>query len=251
MYRPTAKVAIALIAYLMLLGAAFAQDLNSLLLQFVGERDRASRELVLENIVEHHPDAGPALLNIAQNPPDPDAQWLAIRGIGRLKYEEAAPFLKRCLSSKSAYVRANSAAALRGIHDTSAIPNLIVLLTREEDSGVIEQTALALSMLDAKEALLALKDKAGNPSPQTRGWIIQAIVHLASREDVPFLAGCLFDGDATVEAFAARGMEQLTGEDFRFARCGPGPCGCGEEGVRNAQRWWKAHGGEWQPDNVR
>jgi HEAT repeat protein len=244
MYRPIAKVAIALIAYMTLLSTAFAQDLNSLLSQFVGEPDRAGRELVLENIVEHYPDAGPALLNIAQNPPDPDAQWLAIRGIGRLKYEQAAPFLKQCLSSKSAYVRPNSAAALRDIHDTSAIPNLIALLTREDDSGVIEQTALALSMLDAKEALPALKDKVGNPSPQTRVWILDAIVALGSKAEVPSLAGYLFDGDDFVEASAARGIEQLTGEDFHFPACGEGPCSFGH-GVENAQTWWKAHKNDW------
>jgi HEAT repeat protein len=89
------------------------------------------------------------LLKIASTTEDTDTTWLAIRGIGRLRFKDAAPFLKQSLSSRSNYVRANAACALGEIHDVSATPDLMRTLKNEQDSGVIEQTALALQMLGA------------------------------------------------------------------------------------------------------
>jgi HEAT repeat protein len=248
MVQTRSRVAWFVLAILGCAASLAAQDLTSLLSRFQAEQDRTARELILEDIVEHHPDAGPALLKIAKNPnpEDPDLEWLATRGIGRLKYKDAAPFLKQCLTSKSNYVRANAAEALRDLQDSSAIPDLIRMLEIESDSGVIEQTSLALLMLDARETVPVLKEKATNPSFQTRCWVLDAIARLGSKADVPFLAGFLSDGNQFVGARAALGIQSLTGHDFDFPKCADnGPCGFGY-GIENAQAWWRAHKNEYQ-----
>jgi HEAT repeat protein len=137
-------------------------------------------------------------------------------------------------------VRANAARALGEIHEFSAAPNLIRILKTEPDSGVIEQTALALEMLEAKAAVPALKDRIGNPSPQTRMWILGAIEVLGSKKDVSFFSNFLSDKDQRVAALAARVIERFTGQDFGFPRCRSGPCSYGD-GVKNAQSWWNTH----------
>jgi HEAT repeat protein len=179
------------------------------------------------------------LLRIARTSPDMETQWLAIRGIGRLKYKDAAPFLKQSSRSRSTYVRANAARALGEIHDVSAIHDLMRMLKPEEDSGVIEQTVLALQMLAAHEAVPLLKTKSANPSSQTRIWILGAVDMLEIENDIPFFARFLSDQDEIVAETAARILEHLTGEDFGLPRCDTGPCNTGDAGVRNAQAWWK------------
>ena len=222
-----------------------AQDLSTLLLRFQAEQDRAAKEAILENITRGYPDAGSALLKIASTTEGTDTTWLAIRGIGRLRFKDAAPFLKQSLSSRSNYVRANAARALGEIHDVSATPDLMRTLKNEQDSGVIEQTALALQMLGAHEAVPLLKTKAANPSPQTRVWILGAIETIDSKPDVPFFATFLFDENEIVASYAARALERFTGQDFGFPKCGPGPCSFGE-GVKNARRWWNDHKQDWE-----
>src|SRR5437868_14818733 len=181
-----------------------AQDLSTLLSRFQAEQDRAAKEAILENITTGYPDAGSALLNIASTTEDTDTTWPAIRGIGWLKFKDAAPFLKQSLSSRSNYVRANGARALGEIHDLSATPYLMRTLKNEQDSGVIEQTALALQMLGAREAVPLLKTMAANPSPQTRVWILGAVERLGSKPDIPFFATFLFDENEIVPAYATR-----------------------------------------------
>jgi HEAT repeat protein len=131
------------------------------------------------------------------------------------------------------------------MHDISAVPDLIWTLKTEQDSGVIEQTALALQMLDASEAVPVLKTRATNPSPDVRLWILGAIETLDSKKDVPFYANFLFDENEFVAVRAAHAVERFTGQDFGFPKCGPGFCSFGE-GVKNAQRWWKDNGQTWK-----
>jgi len=232
------------LACFVIMNPMVGQDLPTLLSRFQSERHRPAKEMILVSITKGYPDAGSALLKIARETDDTDTRWLAIRGMGSLKFKDAAPFLKQSLSSESNYVRANAARALGEIHDVSATPDLIRTLKNEEDSGVIEQTALALQMLGAHEAVPVLKARAANPSPQTRVWLLGAIETLGSQTDVPFLATFVFDENEIVASHAARALERLTGQDFGFPRCGPGPCGFGE-GVKNAQRWWNNHKQDW------
>ncbi len=238
------RAAAILLSTLTCLTPVVAQDLPTLLLRFQSEHDRAAKETILLQITMGYPESGPALLRIARETKDDDTKWLAIRGIGFVKFKDAAPFLKRALNSKSNYVRANSAESLRDIHDVSATRNLIRMLKNEQDSGVIEQTALALQMLGAEEAVPTLKAKATNPSPQTRCWILSAIEALDSKKDVPFFATFLFDDDSFVAAIAAHALERFTGQDFGFPKC-TGLCGYGD-GIKNAQRWWNENKNTWK-----
>lgn len=227
-------------------GVAIAQDLHALLSRFQSERDRAAKEALLDSITRGYPSSGSDLLEIARHTRDADTRWLAIRGIGWLKFRDAAPFLKQSLDSESSYVRANAARALGEIRDVSAAPALIGLLTSEQDNGVIEQTSLALQMLGAKAAVPVLKSRTENPSAQTRIWLLGAIEALDSKKDVPFFAGFLSDKEEIVAAFAARVIERSTGQDFGFPRCAvSGPCSYGH-GVKNAQSWWDSHKQDWR-----
>ena len=160
----------------------------------------ATKETILASITKDYPDSGSALLRIARQTKDGDTRWLAIRGIGWLKFHHAAPFLKQSLDSESSYVRANAARALGEIHELSAVPALICLLKVEQDNGVIEQTTLALQMLEAKAAVPVLKNRVMNPSAQTRLWILGAIEVLDSNKDAPFFAAFLSDKEEIVAA---------------------------------------------------
>jgi HEAT repeat protein len=221
-------------------------DLAALLLRFQSEHHYAAQESILFGITQHYPNAGPALLHVANKTKDTQTRYLAIRGIGWLKLKDAAPFLRRSLSSTSSGVRANSAMALGMIRDTSSATDLIQLLAGEQDSGVIEQTSLALAVLGAKEAIPVLKSKANYPSVQTRVWIFGAIKTLGSKGDVPFFATFLSDKDVPVANEAAHAIEKFTGQDFGFLPCSGGPCGHGEEGIRNARDWWSANRKNWE-----
>ncbi len=246
MRRRGLKAVSVFLTFLVCIGTAVAQDLQALLSRFQSEQDHATKEMILDSITRNYPDSGSALLGIARQTNDTDTRWLAIRGIGSLRFHDATPFLKQSLNSESSYVRANAARALGEIHELSAVPALICLLKVEHDNGVIEQTTLALQMLDAKAAVPVLKNRVMNPSAQTRLWILGAIEVLDSKKDVPFFAAFLSDKEEIVAAFAARVIERFTGQDFGFPRCGPegGPCSYGD-GVKNARVWWNAHHQEW------
>lgn len=104
-----------------------------------------------------YPDAGPDLLAVAKEPDNGDTNWMAIQGIGQLRFAGAIPFLEASLRSNSAFVRGDSAWALGEIRDGRAIRPLIATLSREVDSRVIDQTALALQLLQARNAIPVLK----------------------------------------------------------------------------------------------
>jgi HEAT repeat protein len=229
-------------------GAILAQgDLSGLLLRFQTQSDPASKEAILRRIIITHPDSGPALLKVARETKDMDTRWLAIRGIGDLKFAGAAPFLKQSLLSNAHYVRANAARALGEMHDSSAVPDLVRAMKKEEDDGVIEQSAVALQMLGASEALPVLEAKVQNRSVETLVGILGAVDALGSKAEVPFFARFLNDGDEGVAEFAAHAIERLTGEDFGFPKCNTDLCTADPNlGVATAQQWWSVHKQEWK-----
>jgi len=198
-------------------------------------------------ITTKYPNAGSDLLVVAKGPEDGDTKWLAIRGIGYLKFADGVPFLELSLNSTSESERANSARSLGEIGDASAIEPLIAALSNEQDSGVVEQTAAALQMLHAKKAIPVLKSKIGNPSPQTRMWILGAVENLSGRAELPFIADSLNDPDIAVRHYSALAVQRLSGQDFGFPDCvkRSGPCGFEEVPTQNAQRWWLDHKKEW------
>jgi hypothetical protein len=226
------------IAALFCSGSAKGQDLEALLSKFKAETDLARKELLLIEILQHS-EAGPQLLALAEKTSDVDTKWLAIRGIGSAKYEKAAPFLIRCLGHEHHWVRANATRALGEIRYRPAIPSLIHLLRREKDGGVIEQTSLALQLLQAKEAIPELKRVASyHRSSQTGCWVLHAIGKLGTESDLPFLASRLYDPDLMNGCYcAAQAIGMITGEDFGF------PKGSGLMNpllpVEAARKWWE------------
>jgi HEAT repeat protein len=204
--------------------------------KFMAETDQAKKEQLLDELVRQ-PDAGPTLLRVAMQANDVLTRWMSIRGIGIVKYGRAVSFLINSLTYQHPYVRANAARALGEIRDRSASASLILLLGREKDGGVIEQTTLALRMLGAKEAVPGLKKVAPHTSSQTRCWVLQAIGTLGGKKDVPFLAKYLYDANDIVDMCAAQAVEEITGQDFGFPKKS-GPMSP-QHGVERARRWWE------------
>ncbi len=209
---------------------------DQLVQDFRAETDLVKKERLLNTIVRQH-DAGSALLRVAMRTDDIVTRWMSIRGIGMVRYRKAVPFLIESLTHQSPAVRASAARALGEIGTRSASTVLIRLLRDEKDGGVVEQTALALWMLDAREAIPTLKRVADHPSTQTRCWILQAIGNLGTKVDIPFLAEHLYDPDHSVCRQAASAIEKLTGEDFGLPK-GSGPIDP-QQGLMRARRWWE------------
>lgn len=218
--------------------AALAEDIESLLSTFASETDLARKEQLLNEIIKRS-EAGSRLLLLAKTTRDTTTKWMAIRGIGFVKYREAAPFLIKWLDHNHHWVRANAARALGEIREKSASSALIRLLRRERDGGVIEQASLALRWIQAKETIPVLKKAVFHKSDQTRCWVLQAIGDLGAEDDLSFLAKFLYNQSSSVEMCAANAIEAITKEDFGFPeRSGPmNP----QIGVNRAREWWKVN----------
>jgi len=223
--------------------SAIAQNTTTTLIrQFREAQEIAKKEQLLNQLCRPGSEAGERLLQLAKATNDNDTRWLAIRGLGMLKFEPAARFLIDSLASTEPYVRANAARALGEIHYASAADPLIHLLNNEQDHGVIEQTSLALRNIGAKNAVPALKAKMSVDSKQTRCWLLDAIATLGSRDDLPFIAKYLYkDSDmGGIALCAARGMAAVTGQDFGL----PKATGLFDPSlpVMNARKYWDANG---------
>ena len=221
-----------------------ADPLRKALARFRSETDVTVKENLLMSITSGYPNAGAALLETARNASTADTRWLAIRGIGYLKYQPAVPYLRAALRSKNSYVRANSARALGDMKATLAAQPLLDVLLHERNGGVIEQVSLALVELQYKSAVPALERKAQEPLPsQTKGWLLGAIGTLGSATDVPFVSKFLCDPDAIVAFAAASALSVLTKENFGFSSR-PGPTDLSAP-VKRAQEWWEKRKNEW------
>jgi HEAT repeats len=216
-----------------------SSGLETMLASFASEHDTGKKEAILYQITSRFGEAaGPGLLDVAIRTEEPDARWLAIRGIGYVKFKGAVPKLIEWLRSPEPYVRANAANALGEIHADAAKP-LVELLANEMDGGVVEQTAAALEMLRATAAIPALEQKANHPSPQTRMWVIGAVEVLGSRRELPFFGQCLYDQNIQVAAQAAGAIERLAAQDFGFSRNPLSGLGDLEAPVLRARLWWE------------
>jgi HEAT repeat protein len=216
------------------------EQTSSLMVQFREARNLPEKEALLNRIAQRGQEAGYLLLQLAKSTADNDTRWLAIRGLGRIRFVEAAPFLVASLQSKEHYVRANAARALGELQYSGAVPALIHQLEVEGDSGVIEQTSLALGMMKAADAIPVLKSRMSFNSVQTRCWLLQAIASVGSNNDVPFIAEYLYGADGALGGLpfcAARALATLTGEDFGLPRQGGlfNP----EAPVLKARKWWE------------
>ena len=181
--------------------------------------------------------AAVTLVELVRETRDPDAKWRAVRALGDLRYTNAAPLLLECLKDGHHYVRANAARALGDMRVKAASAALIDILKQEKDGGVIEQTSLAVTLLQAHEAVPALKQCATHQSGQSLAWVLQAIGNLGSRADVPFLAERLNSSPISEQDTAARGIEKLAKVDFQFPKH-DGPYNP-EAAIKRAKDWWE------------
>jgi HEAT repeat protein len=224
-------------------GAQTQEQTTSLVLRFRESRSLADKERILNLIVQRGHRAGQPLLQLAKTSDDNDTRWLAIRGLGMLRFEQAAPFLTESLKSDEHYVRANAARALGELRCSQAGSALIHLLEVDQDAGVIEQTSLALRMIEEKDAVPTIKSRMSFGSTQTRCWLLDALAELGSTTDVPFIAKYLYTSETAFEGVplcAARALATLTGEDFGL------PKGNGifdlQAPVLKARKWWERIG---------
>ncbi|HEY6346359.1 MAG TPA: HEAT repeat domain-containing protein [Bryobacteraceae bacterium] len=216
------------------------QQIASLVLRFQQTHGLADKERILNLIIQEGYAAGPPLLRLAKATNDNDTRWLAIRGLGMLKFEDASPFLIESLKSDEHYVRANAARALGELRYSPAGPALIHLLADEQDAGVIEQASLALRMIKAQNAIPTIESRMSFNSAQTRCWLLDAIAGLGSKSDVPFIAKYLYISDTASEGVplcASRALATLTGEDFGLPKTGGlfDP----QAPVSKARKWWE------------
>ena len=215
-----------------------------LLIKFRDTHDIAEKEKLLNQITHDGPEAvAKQLLQLAKATTDGDTCWLAIRGLGVLKFEQAAPFLIESLQSPERYVRANAARALGELQYSTAVPALIHLLAAEQDSGVIEQTSLALRMMRTDDAIPILESRMSDgtaQTPQTQCWLLDAIGGLGSKEDLSFIAKYLYVSGTSivgVQECAARAIATQTGEDFGL----PKTSGLYDPmmPILKARKWWE------------
>jgi hypothetical protein len=196
----------------------------------------ATKERLIYRIAERGGEAGRDLLKVAETTDDANTRWLAIRGLGITKCREAAPFLLVSLRSSEHYVRANAARALGEIGYTPAAAALIDLLRTERDAGVTEQTALALRMIHAREAIPVLKSRMSASSSQTKCWLLDSIGSLGSDTEIPYVAQYLYGADEDQRVgllitadCAARSLDSLShGEIYDPS-----------SRITKARKWWE------------
>lgn len=225
------------------LGVAQPQpSTGELLRQFDRAHNLAAKERLLRTITTTDEQAGPGLLSLAESTPNLDTRWMAMRGIAALHYTAAAPFLEESLKHSDPLVRANAARALGDLRIETAAQPLLDMFVAEDNPAALEQSSLALRMLNIKAAAPYLRQKIPNYTGQTRQWLIQALSGLGSTAtDVPLIAGYLQDdigGDMAAEA-----IKQLTGVNFG-ARA-QGLSGIPTRFTMAARDWWLSHKDEW------
>ncbi len=215
----------------------------SLLRRFQAADVIATKEGLIYRIAERGGEAGKDLLKVAEATDDVNIRWLAIRGLGIMKFKGAAPFLLDSLRSSEHYVRANAARALGEIGYTPAAAALTDLLRTEKDAGVTEQTALALRMINAREAIPVLKSRMSASSSQTKCWLLDSIGSLGSDAEIPYVAQYLYEADEDqrvgiiIADCAARLLDSFTHGEIGLPQ--PGGIYDPSSRIRKARKWWE------------
>jgi HEAT repeat protein len=227
-------------------GSTREETTASLLRRFQTADVIATKEGLLYRLVQRGGEAGKDLLTMAETTDDVNTRWLAIRGLGMMRFKEATPFLLDSLRSSEHDVRADAARALGEIRYTPATAVLIDLLRTEKDAGVTEQTAFALRMINAREAIPVLMSRMSSSSTQTKCWLLDSIGSLGSDAEIPYVVKYLygFDEDprgvTRIADCAARSLDALT-----HGEIGLGPPGGGYDAlnkIRKAREWWETTG---------
>ena len=164
---------------------------SNLYARFDNEHDLARKERLLGQITNDRLSAGPTLLHLAEHATNSDTRWMAMRGMATVQYEPCAGFLEVSLRDPDATVRANAARALGDLRVTASGPKIQAMFAAESNPGAIQQTSLALHMLDVRAAVPYIRNKIPLYTWQTRAWLLQALGALGNSTDVPLVAGYL------------------------------------------------------------
>ena len=217
------------------------EPLAVLLSRLDSEHDYINKDKLLRQVTGQYPDAGSALLQLAQSSTSADTRWMAIRGMATLHYTAGAQFLEASLKDPDGLVRANAARALSDLRITDAGPQILAMFIAETEGGALQQGSHALHTLGVNAAVPFLREKIPLYTGQTRGWLLQALGALGTRDDVPFVGGYL---DADYDAGPATdALQQLTGINFGYPR--PGLNSSPPREALAARDWWHAHKDAW------
>jgi HEAT repeat protein len=223
------------------LNTAAREPIAVLLTRLDSEHDYINKDKLLRQITGQYPDAGAALLRLAQSSASADTRWMAIRGMATLHYTASVQFLEASLKDPDALVRANAARALSDLRIESAAPQILAMFIAETDDAALQQGSLALRIFEVKAAVPFLREKIPMYTGQTRGWLLQALGTLGTRDDVPFVGGYL-DADYAAGP-ATDALQQLTGVNFGYPRSGLNSFPTHE--ALAARAWWHAHKDAW------
>jgi HEAT repeat protein len=216
---------------------------SDLFTRFDNEHDLTKKENLLRQITDHSLNAGPTLLDLAEQTRNLDTRWMAIRGLATLHYQASDQFLEESLTNPDAVVRSNAVRALADLDVTPAGPQIQAMFAKEKNPGAIEQATLALRVLHVRAAVPDIRSKIPDYTWQTRAWLLQALGDLGSSTDVPLIAGYLNSTDKASAISAAHALEELTGVNF-----GPPPNGIAgypPSDLQAARKWWTSHEPEW------
>ncbi|RXH54068.1 hypothetical protein GRAN_5037 [Granulicella sibirica] len=221
------------------------RTLPTALRSFDQEHDLAKKEQDLLSITQRYPNAGPALLHLAESTRSTDTRWMAMRGMRDVHFAGCARFLDDSLRSPDVLVRSNAARVIGDLGFRSAVPDLLTMFVAEQDPGAVEQASLPLKTLRIKAAVPSIRAKLPLFTGQTRLWLLQALGSLGDRSDVPAIAGYLEDPDWVPQDIAATALEELTGVSFGPTR--EGPTSLPTLQTLRARAWWNQHRESW-PD---
>lgn len=118
---------------------------------------------------------------------------------------------------------------------------------------MMQQAALALRMINARDAIPVLKSRMSSPSLETRCWLLDSIGGLGSEAEVPYLARYIYQTDAdnqtvmlTAEC-AARALDSITHGELGLPQ--PGGIYDPWRRVTKARKWWDETGKRRYPQN--
>ena len=221
------------------------QTLPAALRSFDQEHDLAKKAHELLTITQQHPDAGPALLRLAERTRSTDTRWMAMRGMHDVHFRGCEGFLNESLKSPDVLVRSNAARVIGDLGFQIAAPELLAMFAAEHDPRAVEQASLSLSGLGVKAGAPLIRRKIPLFTGQTRAWLLQALGTLGDRSDVPMVAGYLEDSDFGPQMMAAAALAQLTG--LSFGQVHEGPTSLPLHQTLEARAWWSQHRESW-PD---
>ena len=211
---------------------------------FDEEHDLARKELHLLELTRQYPDAGPALLALAERTPHTDTRWMSMRGMRDLHYKGCESFLRRSLAHDDALVRANAARAIGDLRLKHANRELLTMFAKEDDQRALEQASLALRELGVRGGLRRNSCENSKLQRADSGMAAAGTGRSGNQEGRAFHCAYLDSPDGATAMMASEAVEQLAGVDFG-PRLMNGGEGMPTKHMRAARSWWQSHKESW------